>query len=73
MPLGRFVVLTASGSALWNAALMGAGWWLGDRYGTTASVSRWINVAILIGAVGFVAWFARRKVLQLRRRRTDQG
>ena len=62
MPLGRFTVLTALGSLIWNLVLMGAGWWLGDRYGATASVSHWINVAVLVGGVGFVAWFLLRKM-----------
>lgn len=32
MPYGRFVILTAVGSALWNAALMGAGYYLGQNW-----------------------------------------
>ena len=62
MPLGRFTALTALGSLIWNVILMGAGWWLGDRYGATASVSHWINIGVLVGAVGFVAWFLLRKL-----------
>lgn len=62
MPLGRFTMLTALGSLIWNLVLMGAGWWLGDRYGATAGVSHWINVGVLAGGVGFVAWFLLRKV-----------
>ena len=57
MPLGRFVVLTALGSAIWNFALIGAGWWLGDRYGATSTVSHWMNVVVIAGAALFVAWF----------------
>lgn len=48
MPLPRFLLLTTTGSAMWNFALMGADWWLGDRFGATARVSRWINLAILV-------------------------
>src|SRR5688572_31374743 len=29
MPLGRFMLLTTAGSAIWNFALIGAGWALG--------------------------------------------
>lgn len=32
MPLGRFVVLTAAGSAIWNSALIGAGILLGTQW-----------------------------------------
>lgn len=68
MPLGRFLALTATGSAAWNAALMAAGLWLGDRYGTTASVSHWISVTLAAGAVGFVGWFALRRFRRARHR-----
>lgn len=60
MPLGRFTLLTALGSAIWNAALLAAGWWLGDRHGATAAVSRWANIAVITGAVVFVGWFTAR-------------
>ena len=62
MPLGRFVALTTFGSAAWNLILMSAGWWLGDRYGATAGVSRWINIGLLVGTVGLVGWFVIRKL-----------
>lgn len=58
MPLVQFTALTAVGSLFWNSALIGAGWWLGDRFGATADVSRWLNIAVAAGAVGLVAWFA---------------
>ena len=32
MPLGRFTLLTAVGSGIWNAVFIWAGWQLGDRY-----------------------------------------
>ena len=71
MPLPRFAALTVAGSAIWNLLLMGAGWWLGDRYGATAGVSRWINLGVLVGAVGFVAWFVVRKLRADRHPHTD--
>lgn len=45
MPIGRFVVLTTAGSALWNAAFIGAGWVLGDR---------WEDVEGVVGPVSYV-------------------
>lgn len=57
MPVGRFVGLTAAGSLIWNAALMGAGWFLGDRFGATSTVSHWMNVGVVAAAVGLVGWF----------------
>jgi membrane protein DedA with SNARE-associated domain len=49
MPLGRFVVLTTIGSALWNGALIGAGWALG---------SNWEQVGDVVGPAGRVVVFA---------------
>lgn len=57
MAIGPFVALTAGGSLIWNAALLGAGWFLGDRFGATASVSHWMNIAVLAAAAGLVGWF----------------
>jgi len=64
MPLGRFVALTAGGSLMWNAALLGGGWYLGDRFGATETVSHWMNVVVIVGAVGLVAWFVVSKFRQ---------
>jgi len=66
MPLPRFVTLTAVGSFIWNLTLVSAGWWLGDRYGDTATVSRWLNIGAAAAAVGFVGWFVTAKVRQRR-------
>jgi len=38
MPLGRFLVYTTAGSAVWNAALIGAGWALGTRWDEVTAV-----------------------------------
>lgn len=45
MPLGRFTLLTALGSGLWNAAFIALGWVLGERWDT---VQGWL------GPVGYV-------------------
>jgi membrane protein DedA with SNARE-associated domain len=45
MPLVRFTLLTALGSVLWNAALIGAGWALGSNYE---------RVGAVIGPVGSI-------------------
>jgi len=59
MRLLRFTVLTAIGSAVWNAALIGAGAALGDRWDEVDGVMgvvQWIVVALIAGAVGLFAW-----------------
>ncbi len=45
MPVPRFILLTAIGSAVWNAALIGAGWGLG---------SRWHEVTDAVGTLTYV-------------------
>ncbi len=57
MPVARFVGLTASGSLIWNLVLMSAGWWLGDRFGATVTVSRWLNIVLVGAALAFLGWF----------------
>lgn len=59
MPLPRFVLLTAFGSGLWNAAFIAAGWVLADKwqqinqYTGPASTAIWIAVAI---GLGYLTW-----------------
>lgn len=66
MPLLLFTVLSAVGSAMWNASLLAAGWWLGDRYGATAGVSRWLNIAVLVVGGAFVVWLVVRRIRERR-------
>jgi len=73
MPLASFVALTALGSALWNAALIGAGSILGDNWEEVSSVVGSatpivLGVAVLI-AVGATAYAVRKR----RRRAAEAG
>ena len=57
MPLGPFVLYTALGSGLWNGALIGLGWILGDRW---EDVERYVGAfqnAVIAVALAAVAWF----------------
>lgn len=58
MPLSRFVLYTAIGSALWNTALIGLGWLLGDRWQEVQRYGQLLEYAALvllvIGIVRFV-------------------
>jgi membrane protein DedA with SNARE-associated domain len=51
MPLPRFVALTAIGSAVWNAALIGGGWALGARWreltDAVAAADVWVVAGVL--------------------------
>jgi membrane protein DedA with SNARE-associated domain len=66
MPLGRFVVLTALGSGVWNAALIGAGWALGSRWdsleGIVGPAGRIVLVALVlvVATAALMAWRRRR-------------
>lgn len=67
MPLGRFVVLTAVGSALWNAALIGAGLALGSRWTEVgAVVGPLARIVVVVLAAGLAALAV---ALLVRRRR----
>lgn len=68
MPMASFIGLTTLGSALWNAALIGAGWALGSNYERVAEVIGPIStvlVGVLIVALLALAawWFLRTKPL----------
>jgi membrane protein DedA with SNARE-associated domain len=71
MPVGRFLALTTVGSAIWNTALVGAGWALGSNYDKVASiVGPMSTVVIAVLAVSLIAgtvWLLRRG----RRRRAE--
>lgn len=66
MPLGRFTLLTASGSAVWNALLIGAGFYLGANWSRVADVVGPISNAVLalalVAIVGLaIRWALRRR------------
>jgi membrane protein DedA with SNARE-associated domain len=63
MPLRRFTMLTAAGSGMWNALLIGAGVAVGERH---QEVSRLLGTysavvlgALLIIVLGVAAWWLR--------------
>jgi len=51
MPLGRFLIYTTIGSAIWNTILVGVGYWLGTNFET---IDHWI-APVSIAAVAAVA------------------
>jgi membrane protein DedA with SNARE-associated domain len=65
MPVWRFVLLTALGSAVWNALLIGAGWFLGENWlrvtGFMGSLSNIVLVIVVVGMVGLGVWWWRRQ------------
>jgi membrane protein DedA with SNARE-associated domain len=64
MPLGRFLILTAIGSAIWNSVLVGFGWFLGDNWeevGNVVSILSYVVVAV--AAIAIIAFVGRRLIL----------
>lgn len=57
MPLPAFVLYTAIGSAVWNGALIGSGYLLGDQWEKVEGVVGYLQYAVIVGAVAFVGWF----------------
>jgi membrane protein DedA with SNARE-associated domain len=47
MPLPRFLLLTAAGSAIWNTILILAGYWLGDRWHLVQQYAGIVSKAVL--------------------------
>jgi membrane protein DedA with SNARE-associated domain len=66
MPLGRFTLLTAIGSAVWNLLLIGSGWLLGTQYHVIEAHIDTANnlIYVLIGAS--IAVFVMRRLNQRR-------
>lgn len=63
MPLGRFVVLTACGSVLWNCALVGSGYLLGEQWHRVEDGVGVLQGVVVVAVVGAVAvWVGRRIV-----------
>jgi membrane protein DedA with SNARE-associated domain len=65
----RFTVLTAVGSAVWNAALIGAGAILGDRWEEVGSVVGLLQGVVIIVIIGLLGWFVWRRFVRPRLRR----
>jgi membrane protein DedA with SNARE-associated domain len=62
MPLGRYVVLTAVGSAIWAFALAGVGWAAGRSYERFDNGFRYAEYAIVALAVVLVGyWVVKRR------------
>lgn len=57
MPLGRFVLLTAVGSALWNGVLVGLGWIFGENWHVVEEYVGWLQYAVIAAALILVARF----------------
>jgi membrane protein DedA with SNARE-associated domain len=66
-PLGRYVVLTAIGSAIWAFAFAGAGWAAGASWERIDHAFRFLDVAVAVVVVALASWLALRFVRGRRR------
>jgi membrane protein DedA with SNARE-associated domain len=66
MPLPRFTVLTALGSAVWNATLIGAGAVLGDRWEQVGDIVGLLQGLVIVVVVALLSWFVWRRFIQPR-------
>ena len=63
MALGPFLLYTALGSGLWNLALIGAGWLLGDNWEAAAPYVEILQYLVIAAAVVAVLWFLYRRLV----------
>lgn len=65
MPLPQFVALTTLGSLGWNAALIGAGWGLGENWerasGVVGGLQTVVIVLVVLAVVAGAVWLLRRR------------
>ena len=61
MPLGRFTLATALGSAVWDGALIGLGWWLGNQWHVIGDYADLLTFAVGAALAGMLALFLWRR------------
>lgn len=69
MPLWKFGLLTASGSLIWNAIFVLAGFYLGEQWHIVEQYAEVFQVIVIIAVVAAVAWFVIVRVRSILRRR----
>ena len=67
MPLGRFLLLTTAGSAIWNGALILAGWLLGTQYHVVEEHIDLVNNLIYVTIGVSLGVFVMRRLAHRRR------
>lgn len=66
MPLLRFTALTAAGSGIWNVLLIGAGYGLGTQFERVEDYTRYLDIAVVVGGIAFLAWYLGPKLRAMR-------
>ena len=72
MPLARFWLYTALGSGLWNGALIGAGYLLGDHWDQVEGVLAPIGPLVYLAMIAAVVFIVARRLWQRRGMSNEQ-
>ncbi|MBF6347239.1 DedA family protein [Nocardia cyriacigeorgica] len=68
MPLGRFLVLTAAGSALWNSTFVLAGYGLGENWPRIEPYADILQKLVMVAVIAAAGLFVVRRVRSVRAR-----
>ncbi|CAA9337050.1 MAG: hypothetical protein AVDCRST_MAG72-591 [uncultured Nocardioidaceae bacterium] len=69
MPLGRFVVLTVAGSAIWNTIFVVAGYALGEQWRQVETYTGGLQTLVIVLVVTAAGWWILKRVRDNRRER----
>lgn len=61
MPLGRFILYTMTGSAIWNGLLVTAGYFLGENWQEVRRYTQLFEIATILAIVAAIGWFIYRR------------
>ena len=64
MAMGRFLLYTTAGSAIWNTTLIGIGWILGDNWEAVEEYVGYLQYLVILAVLGAVAFFVYKKFQQ---------
>ncbi len=64
MPMAKFLLYTAAGSAIWNTVLIGLGWILGDNWNVVEEYVGYFQYVVLAVVLAGIGWFIYKKLQQ---------
>jgi membrane protein DedA with SNARE-associated domain len=64
MRMGKFLVYTAIGSAIWNTTLIGVGWILGQNWDAVEQYVGYFQYIVILAVIAAVAWFVYTRMKQ---------
>lgn len=67
MPFWKFTILSIAGSVIWNVILIGAGYWLGEKWELAEKYVGLISIGILVVVVIALMWWLARRFIWRKR------